>query len=373
MIERRSITGYDFLVFLLILIVLSLGVLSIYSVTQGYSVSKVKTPLYMKQIYWICLGLLAFVVMAWIDYHQIVRWAYPIYAITVILLILVLLMGPVIHGARRWLSFGLFTFQPSEVAKIALLLALAKYFSDDVPKGGLSLSQIIPPSFLLLLPLLLVLKQPDLGTALSISSIFIVMIFVLGFRSRFLIYTGLLSAMLFPFLWQFFWGHLKDYQKERLLTFINPASDPMGTGYHVIQSKIAIGSGGLLGKGFMGGTQSQLKFLPEGHTDFIFSVYSEEWGFAGIVFLFFLFFLLILWGIDVAMKAKDVLGSLLAAGIVGLISFYFLINVSMTLGVMPVVGIPLPLMSYGGTSMVTTLAMLGLVVNVKIRRFKLFY
>ncbi|HLG21985.1 MAG TPA: FtsW/RodA/SpoVE family cell cycle protein, partial [Candidatus Manganitrophaceae bacterium] len=165
----------------------------------------------------------------------------------------------------------------------------------------------------------------------------------------------------------------KDYQKNRLLTFINPTGDPMGTGYHIIQSKIAIGSGGFFGKGLFGATQSQLKFLPESHTDFIFSVFSEQWGFFGVLVLFILFFFVALWGIEIAYKSKDLLGSLLAVGIVGLLSLYFLVNVGMTLGMAPVVGVPLPLMSYGGTSMITTLGLLGLLLNVKLRRFMLFY
>jgi rod shape determining protein RodA len=259
------------------------------------------------------------------------------------------------------------------LVKVSILLILAKYFSDHHPRKGLNLRQLIVPGVLFLIPALLILKQPDLGTALSISSIFLSMVFVLGLRSKFLIYSSLLSMMLFPFFWQFFWNHLKDYQRERLLTFVNPTDDPMGTGYHIIQSKIAIGSGGFFGKGLFGGTQSQLKFLPESHTDFIFSVFAEEWGFFGILILFALFLFLIFWGIEIAYKAKDTLGALLAIGIVGLISFYFLVNVGMTLGMAPVVGVPLPLMSYGGTSMVTTLGLLGLLLNVKLRRFMLFY
>ncbi len=366
-------THYDFFILILVLIILGLGVSSIYSVTQSLPLPTGKVPLYVKQTYWIFLGVFAFLLVVWIDYHEIARLAYPLYGVTLLLLVMVLLIGPVIQGSQRWISLGLFAFQPSELLKVALLLTLSRYFSDYYPKGCLSLRQLIPPLLILLIPALLVLKQPDLGTALAISSIFFTLIFVLGFRSRFLIYSSLSLGMLFPFLWQFFWSHLRDYQKDRILTFLNPTSDPMGSGYHVIQSKIAIGSGGLLGKGFMKGTQSQLKFLPEGHTDFIFSVFSEEWGWFGILFLFLLFVLVVGWGIDIATKAKDLLGMLLAAGVVGLISFYFLVNVGMTLGVMPVVGIPLPLMSYGGTSMVTTLALLGLLVNIKMRRFKLFY
>lgn len=373
MIEKKNMTAYDFLVFIVILLILGIGVLSIYSATQFYSLPHGKTPLYLKQMYWIFLGSIALVVFASIDYHEIARLAYPLYGIIVFLLIMVLVGGQVIQGAKRWISLGFFSFQPSELAKIALLLTSAKYLSDFHPKGRLNLKQLLIPGILVLTPLLLILKQPDLGTALAISSLFFSMVFVLGLKSKFLIYASLLLTMSFPFLWQLFWNHLKGYQKERLLTFVDPTSDPIGRGYHIIQSKIAVGSGGLLGKGFLGGTQSQLKFLPEGHTDFVFAVYSEEWGFVGVLFLFLLFFFLVLWGIDIAVKAKDALGMLIASGVVGLISFYFLLNVAMTLGMMPVVGVPLPLVSYGGTSMVATMALLGLLMNVKLRRFMLFY
>ncbi|MBI3802359.1 MAG: rod shape-determining protein RodA [Nitrospirae bacterium] len=371
MIDRRSIAGYDWLLFVVVILILGMGVLSIYSVT--FAPAAMRTPLYIKQVYWIVLGWVVFLVMAWIDYHEIARFAYPIYAVTVVLLLAVLVMGRSAQGAQRWLSLGFMSIQPSELAKISLLLVSAKYFSDYYPKRGLNFRQLLLPGGLVLFPMLLILKQPDLGTALAVSSVFFAMVLVIGFRSKFLIYSSLLSLMMFPFLWQFFWNHLKDYQRERLRTFIDPTNDPMGTGYHIIQSKIAVGSGGLFGKGLFGGTQSQLKFLPESHTDFIFSVFSEEWGFVGIVVLFVLFFFLVLWGIEIAYKAKDALGSLLAVGVVGLISFYFLVNVGMTLGVMPVVGVPLPLMSYGGTSMVTTMGLLGLLFNVKLRRFMLFY
>ncbi len=373
MIEKKKMTAYDFLVFIVLLLVLGIGLLSIYSATQLHLLPRGRTPLYLKQLYWIFLGSIALVVFASIDYHDIARWAYPLYGITVFFLVMVLIGGQVIQGAKRWISLGLFSFQPSELTKIALLLVSAKYLSDFHPKGNLNLKQLFIPGILMLIPLLLILKQPDLGTALAISSLFFSMIFVLGLKSKLLIYASLLLAMLFPFMWQFFWNHLKGYQRERVLTFFDPTGDPMGRGYHIIQSKIAVGSGGFFGKGFLGGTQSQLKFLPEGHTDFIFSVYSEEWGFVGILFLFLLFFFLVLWGVDVAVKAKDVLGTLIASGVVGLISFYFLLNVAMTLGMMPVVGVPLPLISYGGTSIVVTMALLGLLVNVKLRRFMLFY
>ncbi len=367
MAEYRVLSVYDKLLFLLLFFILAIGVLSIYSVTGG-TLGRSATPFYLKQISWIVVGWTVFLVMAWVDYREIARFAFPIYGLTLLLLVLVPIAGRTGMGARRWLALGSFSFQPSELVKIGLLLALAKHFSDDYPNGGLDLKRLLISGTFLVVPFVFILKQPDLGTALSVSTIFISMIFVIGLRSRFLIYSFLISAMLSPFIGQFVWNNLKEYQKRRLFTFMNPMEDPTGTGYQIIQSKIAIGSGGLFGKGFLEGTQTQLKFLPERHTDFIFSVLAEQWGFLGVFVLFILFFFVMLWGIDVAVKAKDTLGSLLAVGIIGLLFFYFFVNVGMTLGVMPVVGVPLPLISYGGSAMVTTLAMLGLLLNIKVRR-----
>ncbi len=367
MVDHRMISGFDRVLFVVLFFILGIGVLSIYSMTGGVS-SPGRTALYLKQIYWIILGFAAFLIMAWIDYREIARFAYPIYLLTLLFLVLVSLIGRTGMGAKRWLMIGSFSFQPSELAKIGILLALAKFFSEDSPKTGLGLKRLLFSGAILLLPSLFILKQPDLGTALSISTILLSMVFVMGLRSRFLIYFVLISGMISPFAGQFFWNNLKDYQKKRIVTFMNPMEDPTGTGYQVIQSKIAIGSGGFFGKGLFGATQSQLKFLPERHTDFIFSAFAEQWGFIGVSVLFILFFIVIFWGIEVATHSKDLLGSLIAVGIIGLISFYFFVNVGMTLGVMPVVGVPLPLVSYGGSAMVTTLAMLGLLFNIKVRR-----
>jgi rod shape determining protein RodA len=371
MFDRRLVTKFDWKFLLILFSILFLSVLSLYSVSAHKE--QVKSSLYLKQIYWILIAMGAFFVTMVIDYHTISRFAYLIYGIMVMLLLLVMLFGRVGLGAQRWLSLGPISFQPSEFAKLGILLVLAKYFSENAQGGGFKISQLVFPLLLLGIPFMLVLKQPDLGTGLSLTFIFISMLFLVGFRSRSLIFVGLIFLMFLPFLWNFFWHHLKTYQRERLLTFINPTNDPSGTGYHIIQSKIAIGSGGVLGKGLMGGTQSQLKFLPEGHTDFIFAVFAEEWGFIGILVLLVLFGLLLLWGVEVAFKAKDSLGTFLAVGVLGMIGFNMIINISMTLGMMPVVGVPLPLMSYGGTAMVTTMAALGLLMNVKIRRFMLFY
>jgi rod shape determining protein RodA len=373
LIHERRFDFFDWSFFVVMAITFSISLLTIYSVTPATVPSIAKMPLYLKQFFWMLIGLTVFLFFATADYHEVARFAYPLYAITIILLILVLTTGRTIQGAQRWITIGTFVFQPSELAKVSTLLFLAKYFSDHPPQNGLNIQKLFAPVGLLLVPTLLILKQPDLGTALSILAIFFSIVFVIGLRSKFLIYLSLMSLMIVPFVGQILWSGLKQYQQDRIITFLNPAADPMGSGWHVIQSKIAIGSAGFWGKGLGGGTQSQLKFLPERATDFIFAVFSEEWGFRGIVILFILFACVCWWAIDVANKSKDLLGVLISVGTVGLLSYYFLVNVGMALGVLPVVGVPLPFVSYGGSAMITNLGLLGILLNIKLKRFVLFH
>ena len=373
MVQRARLSGFDGFALGVLLTLLGIGVLTLYGIQPVNPLTQESLPYFFRQAIWILVGAVAFVLMASIDYHTLARFAYPIWMIAVVLLVGVLAAGRSIQGARRWISLGFFSIQPSELAKIGLLFVLAKVLSDTPRRGGLSLPEMATPALLIGLPMLLILKQPDLGTGLALLSISAAIIFVVGLRSKLLIYSLLFGMIAFPFFWLFFWNHLRDYQKARLLTFINPAHDTSGAGYHIAQSKIAIGSGQLFGKGLFGGTQSQLKFLPEGHTDFVFAVFAEAWGFAGVAVMLILFLLLIVWGIEIALRAKDRLGSLLAVGVVGLFSFHVIINIGMALGSMPTVGIPLPLISYGGTAMVTTLGLFGLLLNIKLRRFTLFY
>ncbi|HEY4485814.1 MAG TPA: rod shape-determining protein RodA [Nitrospiria bacterium] len=371
MLGKKLINSFDAGFLLVILAILLLGVLSIYTVT--YSAGRAQQTLYSKQLIWIGLGWVVFFVAAFIDYHELARYSMLFYAACVTLLVVVLLVGRTGMGARRWLSMGFFDIQPSEWVKLALVLVLARYFSMRASAEGLGLRDLVPPVLLVLLPLALVLKQPDLGTALVLIFVLGVMLFFVGIRSKTVGYSILISVMAFPFLWEVFWNALKPYQRNRLITFINPAADPMGRGYHTLQSKIAIGSGGWFGKGAFEGTQSQLRFLPEGHTDFVFAVFAEEWGFFGVLVLLSLYLMLLLWGIDTAYKAKDRLGVFLAVGVISIFVFYLTVNMGMTLGLVPVVGVPLPLMSYGGNSLLTIMAGLGLLLNIKLRRFMLFY
>ncbi len=288
-----------------------------------------------------------------------------------LLLALVLVMGRSTRGAQRWFALGPFAFQPSEVAKLVLVLVLAKYFADVQRSGWIQ--RVIVPGLLMLPGLLLILKQPDLGTAMSFSFIFVAMVLVGGLHTKSLGMGILFTSMLFPFAWELVWTSLHDYQRERIMTFWDPMTDPAGKGYHALQARIAIGSGGLLGKGLDEATQSRLKFLPEGHTDFVFAVFAEQWGFIGVLVLFALFAILIFLAAEIAFKAKDPLGLLLAAGLLSMLGFCLMVNVGMTMGIFPIVGIPLPLMSYGGTTTVTSMAALGLLLNVKRRRLTLFY
>ncbi len=370
MIDTRTPDNFEWRFVLVAMGILAVGVTSIYNVSPDPTAAG-QAPLYAKQLAWILIGLLAFLAAVAIDYHKLARHAYVFYGLMLILLALVLVMGRSSRGAQRWLALGPIAFQPSEMAKLVLVLVLAKYFADVQRSGWVQ--RVIVPGLLTLPGLLLILKQPDLGTAMSFSFIFVAMVLVGGLQAKALGMVLLFTSMLFPFAWELIWTSMHDYQRERILTFWDPTIDPAGKGYHALQARIAIGSGGLLGKGFDEATQSRLKFLPEGHTDFVFAVFAEQWGFLGVLVLFALFAVLIFLASEIAFKAKDPLGLLLAAGILAMLGFCLMVNVGMTMGVFPIVGIPLPLMSYGGTTTVTSMAALGLLLNVKRRRLTLFY
>ncbi|WP_313992357.1 rod shape-determining protein RodA [uncultured Selenomonas sp.] len=302
------------------------------------------------------------------DYKILQRYGNHFYVFNLILLLLVMLVGQTALGAQRWIALGPISIQPSEFSKLIMIVALAAMLEK---RGGRiqTLTDLAPIAAYVGVPFLLVLKQPDLGTSLVFLAIFFGMVFIAGVRLRLLfgiLGTGLAAL---PVLWHF----LKDYQKMRIMVFMDPNVDPLGAGYHIIQSKIAIGSGMLFGKGLFGGTQSQLNFLPENHTDFIFSVVGEELGFVGCAVLLLLY-LVILWrGIRIAQDASDLFGRLLAVGITSMIAFHVLVNVGMTMGIMPVTGIPLPLMSYGVSSLTTNVMAIAILLNIQLRRQKLLF
>lgn len=364
--DRRLLFGFDWVLLFLVLSISLIGILNLYS--AGHSLTSFNgSPIYIKQVYWVLIGLVFMVICFCIDYHFIGRYAYVIYAISIILLVLVFFYGSTIHGSRRWLVFGVFSFQPSELIKLTVILALAKYFDNNKTDEGCNLKKLLLPFLMVLLPFLFILKQPDLGTAMLLIVLFLSMTIFIGVKWGTVILTAICGIASVTLCWNF----LRDYQKERMLTFFNPEKDPLGSGYHVIQSMIAVGSGGVLGKGFLKGTQTQLKFLPEQQTDFVFSVFAEEWGFLGCIVLMIMFFALILWGLRIARHSRDFLGVLIVFGITMLVFGEVFINIGMVLGVLPVVGLPLPFLSYGGSSMVVLMAGIGLLMNVSMRRFVL--
>ena len=362
--DRRLLINFDWTLLLLVLAISLIGLLNIYSSGLNTAYSG-QDYVYIRQFQWIVVGLVFMIIGFSVDYRMIGRYSYLIYAFSILLLVVVFFYGYATRGSQRWIVLGGFTFQPSEMVKITLILALARYFDDHRVMTPYRLRELCVPALITLVPFLLVLKQPDLGTAIVLFIIFCSMTLFIGVRWKSLTGAAISGLLLIPLGWFF----LKDYQKERIMTFFNPDSDPLGAGYHVIQSIIAVGSGGLLGKGFLRGTQTQLRFLPERHTDFVFSVFAEEWGFLGGIFLLVLFMALIMWGLKIALHSRDFSGTMISVGITSLIFWEVFVNIGMVLGILPVVGIPLPFLSYGGSSMVMLMLGIGLLMNVSIRRF----
>ncbi len=363
MFDRRLLTHFDWVLLLTVLLVAAIGVLNLYSATSSWGT--VGTPVYLKQTYWLGLGLIIAAAVCAFDYRHLEYLGFIFYGANVALLLIVLFFGKTSMGATRWINLGLFNLQPSEVMKIVIIITLARYFSEKPPPQGYSLRGLLVPFLLLGIPALLIMKQPDLGTAMMVIFIGGTLALFAGIRRSTLAVLAVLGAGAMAGGWFL----LRGYQKERIRTFLDPERDPLGAGYHIIQSKIAVGSGGLFGKGFMRGTQSQLSFLPERHTDFAFSVFAEEWGFSGSLVLLLLYLFIIIWGIYIARRAGDRFGMFMAIGVVAMQFWHIVVNLGMVIGLLPVVGVPLPLFSYGGTSMVTTMIGTGLLLSVSMRRF----
>jgi rod shape determining protein RodA len=360
--DKRLIKDFDKTIPLIIFIICIAGLFILYSATKVRDLSFTESFVF-RQISWIAFGTILLLLVVNISYQKFIDISYVLYGLNIILLMLVLILGRERLGAQRWFTIGNFTLQPSEFIKINFILTLAHYLGSR--KGGLDKAKgFIMPLILLCVPFILVLMQPDLGTALLLVPIFLAMMFVSGGRPKYLVIIIVLGLACIPAFWHF----LRDYQRQRLMVFLNPNVDPLGAGYTIIQSKIAIGSGGLIGKGWLAGTQNQLNFLPERHTDFIFSVIGEEWGFFGALILVLLYFLVVRRGFDIACLTNDMYGKLIATGIAVLLALQVAINIAMTMGLMPVVGIPLPLISYGGSSMFTTFIAIALLLNVGMRR-----
>jgi rod shape determining protein RodA len=344
---------------LLLTVVASVGFTALYSAAGGSF-----EPWAGRQIARFAIGIVLMLVVALVDIRFWYRFSYAIYGFAFVLLVAVEIAGDIGMGAQRWLDLGLISLQPSELMKVALILVLARYFH------GLTIDQIgrphylIWPALLALVPAALIAKQPDLGSAILCVAPAGLVFFLAGVRLWKFVVVIVGGGSVIPVAWQF----LREYQKQRIYTLLNPENDPLGAGYHIIQSKIALGSGGIWGKGYMQGTQSHLQFLPEKQTDFIFTMFSEEMGFVGGLVLLALYILVMAYGTAIALRARTDFGRLVAMGVMSSFFFYAFINIGMVMGILPVVGIPLPLVSYGGTAMMTLLIAFGLVINVYVHR-----
>ncbi len=352
---------FDWVLFIFVVILCLLGISEIYSATLHTKFEGI----HIKQVYWVLAGVVLMFLVSLINYQALLAAVPWMYGLSLISLISVLVFGKTYLGARRWIDFKVFHFQPSEWVKLILILTMAKYFSD-YRDNELSFGELVKAGLVVFFPMLLVLKQPDLGTSLTYVPIAIMALVLGGMRLKHGIILLLVTAVLLPAAWQ--WG-LKPYQKERLSSFMEPEADAQGSGYQVQQSKVAVGSGGLWGKGVAKGTQTQGQFLPVPHTDFIFAAWCEEHGFVGALAVMLLYFGVLMRLIHDAQTAPDRAGVFLTMGVVAVLAFHVLVNVGMVVGFMPVTGIPLPLMSYGGSSILFTFLALGIVMNVRMRRF----
>ncbi len=348
------------------------GVMTIYSATRSPLGVDGQPDFYLKQIVWLSISILALIVVVIFDYVWLQRLSWLLYGAGILLLVAVLFAGRTSMGAQRWLSVGPVSFQPSEFFRLVFIIG----FSASLAGFGKGLKQTISVRNVVLfavVPLILLIKQPDLGTAVLLLSLFVILTISKGVSRKIIVLALIIGLVSVPFLGHIFWGGLKDYQKNRLVAFLDPDVDPGGIGYNITQSKISIGSGGFTGKGYLKGTQGPLRFLPEKHTDFIFSVFAEEWGFVGSLLLLGLYLILFLQGLGTAVQAKDEFGRFAALGVTGMFFIYFFVNVGMTLGLMPVVGVPLPFVSYGGTALLSNFIAAGILINIRTRRFELFY
>ena len=362
MFDRRLLQCFDWSLLGLTVLLAIIGLGNLYSAASA-GVSQ--QGLFIKQLIWYGIGSAGMVVSFLVNYKLLERWTTFFYLVCVSLLFFVLFFGTSAGGARRWLFLFGFSIQPSEIAKVAVIFVLARYYSKVANVKGLVLRELLRPFIAVLIPFALIFKQPDLGTAMLILLISASLTCFVKIERRSLIYLLSASMVTVPMVW----FCLKEYQKQRILTFLDPDKDPLGAGYHIIQSKIAIGSGMVSGKGFLKGTQNVFSFLPEQHTDFIFSVLAEEWGIIGSFVLLLIFILLIIKGLSIAHKCKDPFGIILSVGITIIIFWECLINIGMVTGLVPVVGVSLPFISYGGSSIITSMISLGLLMNVSMRRF----
>jgi rod shape determining protein RodA len=359
----RARDHFDWPLFLFAALLAVIGVINLYSAT---SVSKASlAEIYIQQVYFLVVGGILATAAASIDYRAFEKFGYPLYVLGIVLLLLVSVLGRDIRGSSRWIYIGSFSFQPSEFMKLFLIIALAKYLHDDPKSEGRNLRDLLIPALITSLPVLLVLRQPDLGTALILALIFVSICALTRVRWQSIAALFIATGVFAPLTWMYV---LKDYQKQRVSGFLNPEANILGANWHAHHARIAIGSGQVTGEGFMRGTQNQFHFLPEQHSDFPFAVFAEDWGFLGSLVVVLLYLGLVLWAIRVAATAKDRFGAVLAIGVGALIFWHAFFNLGMVTGLLPVVGVTLPLFSAGGSSVITVMIGIGLLMNVSMRR-----
>lgn len=364
--ERNFLSRIDLRLMALVFALNIIGLINLYSATHGPH-SKDVEPLFIQQIIWLAGGWTLFFVLTFLDYLWVNKLVWLAYVLNVAALVYTDFAGHTVLGGQRWIDLHFFRYQPSETMKLCLILVLARVLVNKSPQGqGMGLRELAWPALIVAIPFILTVKQPDLGTAMVLAFIGGTMLFFVKIRSSILVFIAILGMVAVPMAWKY---GLKDYQKHRVLTFISPDSDPQGKGYNSIQSRIAVGSGQFFGKGFRQGTQSQLEFLPERHTDFIYSVLSEEWGFVGSVLVVSTFIFIFLVCFEIAARARDKGGALIVVGVTAYLFWHMFVNVGMVMGLLPIVGVPLPLLSYGGSGMLTTMTGIGLISSVAYRRY----
>lgn len=364
--EKTLFRRLDWNLILVILALNIIGLINLYSATHGPNSNEVES-LFVNQIVWLLSGWSVFFIITLLEYSLVLKICYVIYFINLMAIVYVDFFGKIALGAQRWIDFGFFRYQPSETMKMAMIIVLAKVLATRNTLGkGMGLKELIGPLILWILPFVLIMKQPDLGTAMMVTAISGTMILFARVRKHILVGALVVISISIPIAWEYV---LHDYQKNRVLTFLSPENDPRKTGYNALQSKYAVGSGQFFGKGFRKGTQSQLEFLPERHTDFIYSVLSEEHGFVGSLTTIGLFCILFFLIIRIGFQSRDKFGAMISVGVLSYIFWHMFVNIGMVIGLLPIVGVPLPLLSYGGSSMLTTMAGLGLVSSVAFRKY----
>jgi len=362
-VDRRSIQNFDWVLFGLASVLISCGIVNLMSASHAGDATLL-TSTVRRQLMALGVGGGVIAVVVAIDYRHVERFALAIYAAIMLLLVATLVIAPELRGARAWLFGG--RFQPSELAKIGMVIALARWFHRNPPSELTHLRQLGPPALIASLPVALILLQKDMGVAVLTALVAMTFAPLVRIRARSWAGVAVVAALGLVALWNF---GLKDYQQERILDFVDPSRDPLSSGYQAMQSRIAVGSGGFFGKGWLDGTQTQLRFLPTQHTDFAYSVLAEEWGFVGSVFVLGTYLAMLWWGLWIARNSRDDFGAMLAVGLVGTLFWPAVINVAMVLGLAPVIGVPLPLFSYGGSALVTSCLALGLLLSISMRRY----